>query len=228
LLKNAGFHCGGGVDPWPSVLARTRRCSVGFRAVLLDAGAGRSETRIDSWSFCPRHVSGRLTDTNFRAGQPRPWPPGRMCSRGVAGSRYDAVSLRLGQELEWVLVRGVHRETFSRCSGVSPQLGRFFPAGRRHASGWRQPWWCSATGCGQAAVRGGPGRGGPRGRDCQPIPSRSSAWRRRIFMEGWGGPALSTFGFPITMTTELNDPGEALVRPELPDLAQLWAAARLA
>src|ERR1043165_3776804 len=69
-----------------------------IRAVLLDAVPGaRDASRLVV--LCPRHVSGRLSD-------PASVPDNRDLAAetnifaGVPGSRYDAMSLRAGNEIE--------------------------------------------------------------------------------------------------------------------------------
>src|SRR5688572_19417893 len=94
-----------------------------IRAVLLDAVPGaRAADRLVV--LCPRHLSGRLTDT-MSVPDNRDLAAETNAFAGVTGSRYDAMSLRVGSELEWVWAESANANFFDVLR-VSPALGRFF------------------------------------------------------------------------------------------------------
>src|SRR5205809_6329771 len=94
-----------------------------IRSVLLDAvpGARQADRLV---VLCPRHVSGRLNDT-MSVLDNRDLASERGIFAGITGSRYDAVSLRLGQETEWVWAESASAN-FLEVLGVTPAYGRFF------------------------------------------------------------------------------------------------------
>src|SRR6266487_3860743 len=97
-----------------------------IRAVLLDAvpGARQADRLV---VICPRHVSGRISDTMSMLDN------GDLAAEtnifaGVAGSCYDAVSLRAGGETEWLWAEST-TANFFELLGIRPAAGRFFLPG---------------------------------------------------------------------------------------------------
>jgi len=94
-----------------------------IRAVLIDAvpGAGAAERLV---VLCPRHVSGPISDT-MSVLDNRDLAAENQIFAGVAGSRFDPMSLRLGAEMEWVWTESTSANFFDVLK-VRPALGRFF------------------------------------------------------------------------------------------------------
>src|ERR1051326_5171039 len=124
LLKNPGFTAVAVVTLALGIGANTTVFSW-IRAVLLDAVPGaRDADRLVV--LCPRHVSGRLTDT-MSLPDNRDLAAQTNVFAGVTGSRYDAMSLRTGNQLEWVWVESANANFFDVLQ-VRPALGRCFRA----------------------------------------------------------------------------------------------------
>src|SRR5439155_16356243 len=97
-----------------------------IRAVLLDAVPGaRQPERLAV--LCPRHVSGRISDTMSFLDN-RDLASETNIFAGIAGSCYDAVSLRAGGHTDWVWAESTTANFFDLL-GVRPAAGRFFLPG---------------------------------------------------------------------------------------------------
>src|SRR5205814_10722431 len=94
-----------------------------IRAVLFDAvpGARQADRLV---VLCPRHTSGRIDDTMSFLDN-RDLAAETDIFTGVAGSAYDAASLRVGDTVDWVWQESATANFFDLL-GVEPALGRFF------------------------------------------------------------------------------------------------------
>jgi predicted permease len=205
LLKNPGFA---------SVAVLTLALGIGantivfswIRAVLLDAVPGaRDGSRLVV--LCPRHVSGKLTDTTSVPDN-RDLAAETNIFAGVTGSRYDAMSLRLGNEIEWIWAESTTANFFD-VLGVGPALGRFFlPDEDTHPGGdsvviLSHELWQKRFG-GDPRVFG-------RVVEIASRPFTVVGIAPANFHGGMGGLRFDLW-IPITMTTEFNDTAEALNR----------------
>ena len=104
-----------------------------IRAVLFDAVPGaRGADRLVV--ICPRHASGRIDDTMSLLDN-RDLAVETNVFAGVAGSAYDAASLRVGGTVDWVWQESTTANFFDLL-GVEPALGRFFlPTEDTHPGG---------------------------------------------------------------------------------------------
>jgi len=175
-----------------------------IRAVLLDAVPGaRDPGRLVV--LCPRHVSGRLNDTTSLLDN-RDLAADSAVFEGVAGSRYDAVALRLGEELAWVWAEASTANFFD-VLGITPRLGRFFlPDEDTHPGGdnvvvLSHSLWQRRFG-GDMSVLG-------RVVEIANRPFTVIGVAPENFFGGMGGLRFDMW-IPLTMTPELNDPAEAL------------------
>jgi len=122
LLKNPGFT---------TVAVLTLALGIGansvvfswIQAVLLDAvpGAHDADRLV---VLCTRHASGRLTDTTSLLDN-RDLAAESQVFAGVAGSCYDAATLRSSEQTDWVWTESATANFFD-VLGVKPALGRFF------------------------------------------------------------------------------------------------------
>jgi len=95
-----------------------------IRAVLLDAVPGaRDPDRLVV--VCPRHVSGRIVTDTMSLLDNQDLAAESSVFSGIAGSCYDPVSFRVGEEADWVWAESA-TANFFEVLGVRPQLGRFF------------------------------------------------------------------------------------------------------
>src|SRR5262245_50572023 len=122
LLKNPGFTAVAVLTLALGIGANTVVFSW-IRAVLLDTVPGAHDAgRLVV--LCTRHARGRLTDTTS-------WLDNRALAAesrilpGVAGSCYDAATLRDGEQTDWVWTESTTANFFD-VLGVQPALGRFF------------------------------------------------------------------------------------------------------
>ncbi len=132
LLKNRGFTAIAVLSLALGIGANTIVFSW-IRAVLLDTvpGARQADRLV---VLCPRHVSGRLNDT-MSVLDNRDLAAETNLFVGIAGSAYDAASLRLGNDVEWIWEESASANFFDLL-GVQPALGRFFlPAEDTHPGG---------------------------------------------------------------------------------------------
>src|SRR5437667_10567318 len=98
LVKNAGVTAVAALSLALGIGANTIVFSW-IRAVLLDAVPGaRQPERLAV--LCPRHVSGRISDTMSFLDN-RDLASETNIFAGIAGSCYDAVSLRAGGHTDW-------------------------------------------------------------------------------------------------------------------------------
>src|SRR5882724_3579264 len=122
LLKNPGFTVVAVLTLALGIGANTIVFSW-IRAVLLDAVPGARDTgRLVV--LCPRHVSGRISDT-MSVLDNRDIAAETNLFAGVAGSAYDAASMRVGQAVDWIWQESTTANFFDLL-GVQPALGRFF------------------------------------------------------------------------------------------------------
>ena len=205
LLKNPGFTAVAVLTLALGIGANTTVFSW-VRAVLLDTVPGARQTdRLVV--LCPRHVSGRLTDTTSVLDN-RDLAAERSVFAGITGSRYDAVSLRLGQETEWVWAESASANFFE-VLGVTPAYGRFFrPDEDTHPGGDSVVVISHALW--QKRFGGDPGVLG-RVVEIANQPLTIIGVAPVPFRGGMGGLRFDVW-VPITMTTEFKDTGEAMRR----------------
>src|SRR2546427_4273812 len=122
LLKQRGFAAIAVLSLALGIGANTTVFSW-IRAVLLDAvpGARQADRLV---VLCPRHVSGRISDTmSLLDNRDLAGETNRFA--GVVGSCYDAVSLRVDDAADWIWAEATTANFFD-VLGVQPALGRFF------------------------------------------------------------------------------------------------------
>lgn len=203
LLKNPGFS---------AVLVLTLAVGIGantlifswIRAVLIDAVPGaRAADRLVV--LCPRHVSGRLTDT-MSVLDNRDLAAETNIFAGITGSRYDAMSLRVANGMDWVWVESTTANFFD-ILGVTPAIGRFFRPGEDTHPGGDSVAILSHS-LWQRRFGGDPG---VLGRVVE-IANRTFTIigvAPASFYGGMGGLRFDLW-LPITMSTEFNNTAEAL------------------
>ena len=205
LLKNPGFTAVATLTVALGICANTIVFSW-IRAVLIDAvpGAGEPDRLA---VLCPRHVSGRVTDT-MSVLDNRDLAAETNVFAGVTGSHYDAMSLRVGKEVDWVWAEATTANFFD-VLGVKPAIGRFFLADEdTHPGGdsvaiLSHSLWQRRFGGDTNII----------GRILE-IANRSFTVvgvTPAAFVGGMGGLRFDLW-IPLTMSTEFTDPGEALVR----------------
>src|SRR5262245_52935486 len=122
LLKNPGFTLVAVLTLALGIGANTT-VFTWIRAVLLDTVPGaRNANQLVV--LCQRSTDGRLTDT-MSVPDNRDLATVTNIFSGVTGSRYDAMSLRIGTELEWTWAEAANANFFDVLQ-VTPALGRFF------------------------------------------------------------------------------------------------------
>ncbi|MCI0538995.1 MAG: ABC transporter permease [Verrucomicrobiales bacterium] len=122
LRKNPGFTAVAVLTLALGIGANTMVFSW-IRAVLLDTVPGAHAVHR-LVVLCPRHVSGRISDT-MSVLDNRDLANETSIFSGATGSRYDAMSLRVREETEWVWAESTQANFFD-VLGVQPALGRFF------------------------------------------------------------------------------------------------------
>jgi len=205
LLKNPGFTITAALTLAVGIGANTIVFSW-IRAVLVEAvpGASQAERLV---VLCPRHVSGRLSDTTSMLDN-RDLATITNVFSSVTGSRYDAMSLRLGKEIEWVWVESTEANFFN-VLGVKPVLGRFFVPGEdTHPGGddvvvLSHSLWQRRFG-GDPQVLG-------RVIEIAHRPFTVIGVAPANFYGGMGGLRFDLW-LPITMSTEFNNATEVLTR----------------
>jgi len=177
-----------------------------IRAVLLDAvpGAAAADRLV---VLCPRHISGRLTDT-MSVLDNRDLAAQTNIFAGVTGSQFDPIGLRVGNELEWVWGEATSPNFFDVLK-VTPALGRFFlPNEAAHPGGdgvvvLSHSFWRRRFG-GDANVLG-------RVVELANRPFTVIGVAPANFHGGMGGLRFDLW-VPFTMAMEFNDALEALNR----------------
>jgi predicted permease len=122
LVKNPGFTAVAVLTLALGIGANTIVFSW-IRAVLFDAvpGARQADRLV---VLCPRHTTGRIDDT-MSVLDNRDLAAQTNIFAGVAGSAYDAASLRVGAAVDWVWQESATANFFDLLR-VEPALGRFF------------------------------------------------------------------------------------------------------